>query len=251
MNLYFENHFILDDLNSWPGKVKRFLARLEKPIRKYRTIEHKIDEALKTDVLLRVNRPNNEYERYWNYSENKIDELIDGKMIVGFHGTRLIESEILNVKFNGLKPLSNSFTTHRINNLLSEKLISQIVAKILINNNRSNEEYRRGNVCFNHCLKTLQDERGFIRLYRAWGGEALYMNHEKNENILNELKKLGKPCIVVASIYPNEVGFMKSVSNKIMNIWLDRDCANKWNEDTDTFVRREVKVLDKRNIDVR
>ena len=50
--------------------------------------------------------------------------------------------------------------------------------------------------CFTRAL--LRDESGIERLFRSWGGEALYNSHEDDKKTGPTLAALGKPCIVIA-----------------------------------------------------
>ena len=47
---------------------------------------------------------------------------------------------------------------------------------------------------------TLQDCDAVYRLFRSWGGEALYWGHEKDTYLAPVLGRIGVPCIVVCAI---------------------------------------------------
>ena len=212
LNFYYPDHLVLDDIHTWPKKVRRLLTRLEPKLHEYRDLESKIDTAEQLNSSLRVCRRWNEHERYWSSTKYKIHEYLNSKMIIGFHCTRLTEIEIKDIKKNGLKPLSVEHTISRINKTIDDGLI----AKQLIQNNEVNDINRKGRVCFFHSPSNLNDEVGLCRLFRAWGGEAIYVNHEKNKSLFSKLTSIGKPCIVVASIFPNEVN---DIEKRIISVW--------------------------------
>jgi hypothetical protein len=243
MNIDYKEHIVLDSIETWPKELQKFLNSLESEIRKYREVELNIDKEAKLNVLLRVNRRRNDYDEYWKYAVSEVKNFIKNKMIVGFHCSRLTEGEIFDVEKNGLRPLSFQFAVNRINTLLEHKFISPNVAKRLLGNNKCKEENRNENVCFFHCLSTLKDESGLHRLFRAWGGEAIYSSHEFNSDIFHELTLVGTPSIVVASLYPDEVGLFNDIEQRIIDVWIDRIIDEDCRHDCDTIVRRQVKVL--------
>lgn len=244
MTFDYPNHFVLDDIQTWPSRISRILTKLEPNLQEYREIELQIDDAAEKDVLLRINRPTNKNEKFWNYAVSRISELIKDFLVVGFHCSRLTENEISDVKRNGLTPLMTKFAVTRIKTLTRDGLLSPITAQKLIEENEAGATNRNGNVCFFHCLSTLKDESGLYQLFRAWGGEAIYLNHENNPSVFHEITAVGKPCIILASIYPNEVGFFNDLEERIIKIWLDRNVETESNYDCDSLVKRQVSVLE-------
>ena len=244
MELNYPNHIILDDIGTWPTQISNLLTEVESNIHKYRTRELEIDNAAKSNVLLRYQRPINEYNSYWSDAISRIKYFINESMIVGFHCSRLTNDEIASVRQNGLLPLAYEYTIRRIDIIKKAGLISPIVAQELIEKNESRAQNRNGNVCFFHALRTLKDDVGLYRLFRAWGGEAIYLNHENNQQVFQEIIKIGTPCIVVASLQPEEVGFFNDIAPRIINTWLDRNALTEYSQDCDTIVKREVSVLE-------
>lgn len=47
---------------------------------------------------------------------------------------------------------------------------------------------------------TLREYSRVYRLFRSWGGEAIYCGHEKDERIAHVLCRTGTPCIVKCAI---------------------------------------------------
>ena len=240
----YKNHFILDLIETWPDSIKKYLSTNEKGLMKYVIEENRLDKKAQTDIMIRFNRPENSFQRYWNNAVELIKEQIYNYSIVGFHCTRLTESEILDIQTNGLHPLEPSFTEYRITNLVKQNFISSFTAKEIHSSNLSSADNRKGNVCFFHCISTLKDEWGLYRLFRFWGGEAIYFLHEKNPNILKELLSIGIPCIVVGSLKPTDIINIRSIEERIIYVWLSQKDKNAHSQDCDTFVKYNVPVLE-------
>ena len=175
ISLYHKNHIILDQMETWPDSIKKYLTVNEEKLKAYVLQEQSLDKQAEANAILRYHRPKNNYQISWNSAIEMIKQQIEGYSIIGFHCTRLTESEILDIKINGLHPLDPSFTEYRIINLLKQNLISSFTANAIRTLNESSAYSRKDNVCFFHCLSTLQDEWGLYRLFCFWGGEAVYI----------------------------------------------------------------------------
>jgi len=102
-----------------------------------------------------------------------------------------------------------------------------------------------GTVCFCHCVSTLKDEWGLYRLFRSWGGEALYCHHEEDSPARDELRRIGTPCIVVGSLQRPDISTITSFEERIIRVWLARNDPGAHSQDFDTVVKgRSVPVLD-------
>ena len=213
-------------------------------MREYVREENRIDELAETDVLLRIDRPTNPREEYWHNSLNEIREIVKGCNIAGFHCTRLVETEIGEIRKNGLQPLSYDFSLKRIKNIQRLGLMDPITANALIENNKINDPARNGKIAFFHCISTFRNVHCLHRLFRSWGGEALYWCHEDNSDISNVLQNIGTPCIVVGSLHLSEISCWPSMEERIVNIWLDKDKLDAFSQDRDTFIERPVDVVE-------
>ena len=59
---------------------------------------------------------------------------------------------------------------------------------------------RTNKICFCANRTVLRDFGAVYRLFRFWGGEAVYREFESNASIGNKLRSIGIPCIVVCTI---------------------------------------------------
>jgi len=243
-NINLEDHLVLDDCQTWPNALIELLKQDEKVLRDYKREENRIDEMAETDVDLRWDRPANFLEESWQVSLDTIREITRDLRIVGFHCTRLVDAEAKEILSGGLRPLSIEFSMHRIRRIQREGLIDQIAANALIEKNKINETSRKGKIAFFHCVSTLRNEHGLYRLFRSWGGEALYSCHERNAQVLNVLTNIGAPCIVIGSLNLSEISCCPTFEERFVNVWLDRDRKFAFSQDRDTFVSRSVRVMD-------
>ena len=78
---------------------------------------------------------------------------------------------------------------------------------------------RAGMTWFCFTRAQLRDEASIERLFRSWGGEALYNSHEGDEETGPLLKSLGRPCIVVATVPVVKVATCMEVGRRLVNIW--------------------------------
>lgn len=248
--LYYENYVILDVLETWPTQVIDLLELNLKIIQSYLIEQKEIDEKLCTDDLeYRLNPPNNSWMQEWADVTAKIKIIIQDYLFCGLHCTRLVESEIDDIQFNGLKPLCPDFTKKRLEKLLKDNLISLETAQEIINENESSISSRIGQVCFSHCLSTLTQEPYVYRLFRSWGGEAIYVGREYKPSG-KELRHIGIPCIVVGVLNYSDIAYANTVclfEERMINIWANyyKLCEGiPEDNDFDSSLKKDVQIID-------
>ena len=240
----YSNHFILDDILTWPTDTNNVLIENEEYLRKYKKREKEIDSACQRDELQRFNTPINEYKELWESTISQITESNEGYKIIGFHCSRYIDEEIENIICNGLHPLNSSFLKERIERLYLNNLIDLETTRQLQTKNKAEDNNRKDKICFFHSVSTLKKENDLIRLFRAWGGEALYWHYEKDTNIFEILNRIGKPCIVVASCKINELHAYTKIEEKMIDIWLSRKSNYISINDINTSCKINVNALE-------
>ena len=120
--------------------------------------------------------------------------------ILGWHCTRLTDTEADNVRGGGMQLPSADMLTRRIDALLEAELISCEVARRLKSENRADDEFRAGMVWFCFFPPGYVDEYGIGRFFQHWGGEALYVCHERDPVTSPVLKRVGTPRLVEAEV---------------------------------------------------
>lgn len=248
--LYYENHVILDVLETWPTQVINLLKMDSKIIQSYLIEQKEIDDRCSTgDLDFRFNPPDNSWIKEWEDLTRKLKLMIQDCLFCGFHCTRLVESEIDDIQSNGLKPLCPDFTNKRIEKILKDNLISLETAQEIMNENESSISGRIGQVCFSHCLSTLTEELGLYRLFRSWGGEAIYVGRE-NELSGKELRNIGIPCIVVGILNYSDIAYANSCclfEERIIHIWANYHKLCKGiqeDNDFDSLIKKDVQIID-------
>ena len=233
-NIYDKHNFILDNIDTRPVSVKKLIILNDKLIKQFLLEESFIDNKAYEDVMYRINRPINKYKEKWSILLDKIEREIEKIQIMSFHCTRLTDQEINDIVQNGLKPLDFNFTKKRLDCLLKEWLINKNTYNILLKENAASDENRKWKIFFFHCISTCRDEWWLHRLFRSWGGEAIYLNHEENKEINNQIRKIGKPCIIVATLDYNETKLYQWIAEKIIKIMLNIGSISRY--DTDSYI---------------
>lgn len=237
-----KDSFILDGISTWPIEIKSTIISNESILRKYLTKESAIDKQAREDVNLRIDRPSNKYKDNWLSLLKIIEEKLRFKKIVAFHCTRITEYEREDILKNWLMPLCPDFSIQRLKRIFEEGIISEKTYKIILDQNESNAYNRKGNVCFFHCLSNFKDELWIYRLLKSRGGEALYCNHEYNKEVIDELNKISKPCIVVACLEYSELNSSACIPEKMIKLMIDEGRTEKINHCFDSFIKHIVKV---------
>lgn len=120
--------------------------------------------------------------------------------LVGYHCTRLTSEEIEEIRTNGMLLQNAGSLSARIERLQQNHLLSRENAERLRARNQADASNRRNMLWFCFFEPFLAGEHGIARLFRSWGGEALYNSHEKDAVTGRVLRSIGKPCIVKANV---------------------------------------------------
>lgn len=232
----FNNHIILDKINSWPEEVLTLLKTNEISLKRFFEEEHRVDKLAEKDIIIRTHRPQNVHQERWKIINNKIEEILKEYNIIGIHCTKLMDYEILDILNNGLRPLNIDFANQRVMSLYKSGLISQELKNELENKEELSDENRKGYIFVFHCLSTLKDESGLNRLFAYWGGESLYayLNNHK------ELKEIGTSCIVFTSIKIKELEIYPELSERMIAFYFNGD---DYPPDTDSIIKSNLNVL--------
>jgi hypothetical protein len=234
--IIYENHIILDKIDSWPSRVLDVVKANEDSLKGFLLEEHRIDELSREDLTIRYYRPKNLYFEIWDNTIQEIDEILKKYSIIGFHCTKLLEPEIRDIQLNGLRPLNKDFAYQRIESAFEQGLISERLRNELKSKEELDADNRKGKIFVFHCLTTLKDEWGLNRLLGYWGGESLY-GYIKNPQ---ELKNIGIPCIALTSIEIKNLDIYPELSKRMIAYYFD---DNYYPHDTDSIFETNLNVL--------
>jgi len=228
-----DNHIILDNLQTWPIEILNILDSAKDDIEKFIIEERRIDKLGEEIIEYRFDRPYNDYSPKWDRTLESVNSILEHQTIVGFHCTRLMDYEISDVLNNGLIPLNFEFAKKRINKLYDLNNISTELKNNLINKPELIDKSRVNRTFFFHCISTLKDKSGLSRLFKYWGGEAMYLCFENN----TKLQEIGIPCIILASLK------IKDFNQKILSLGERMICIylndNYYSHDFDNWLLKD------------
>ncbi len=127
----------------------------------------------------------------------RADEILADEQLLGFHCTRLADDEIADVQERGLHLPNADFLQERIGRRIEAGEIPQSLGFQLLNKHQAGDQYRQGCLCFINMRSVLRSEGAIGRLFRSWGGEALYNSHEDDLETGPLLRRIGTPCVWV------------------------------------------------------
>ena len=119
---------------------------------------------------------------------------------VGYHCTRLTAAEICQIRANGMVTLSPDHLVARVRSRIEAGEIPEALGRRLIDDHGAGIDARRGKLWFVAGKSSLKDESGLYRLFRHWGGEGVYVGHERDPELGPLLRTIGEPCIVAAAL---------------------------------------------------
>lgn len=118
----------------------------------------------------------------------------------GYHCTRLTEPEISAIITSGMQPLSGAKLRDRIVALHRSGLITSAFARLLSSKNYADDHNRQGMIWFIFFPPHRVPEHGVDHFFRYWGGESLYMPHQRDGLFDPKLGQIGTPCLVEADV---------------------------------------------------
>ena len=150
------------------------------------------------------------------------DVLKTDYVLQGYHCTRLTEPEIEHILANGMQVPDREMLCSRINALERAGVVEPGISERLKERNQADESSRAGKIWFCFYPPRLAGQGGIERLFRSWGGEALYNSHEDDPLSGSVLNKIGVPCIVEAYVpiaaLPERCGLdFKIIRNYLVN----------------------------------
>ncbi len=212
----------LDDEETWPPELRLlFDAELE-ALSGYESERERVDNLCRDDVVLRTYPPENPYSRDRERVLDAVNAMLAQASLVGWHCTRLHETEITSIERDGLRPLDSALLRRRIQACVQAGDLAAEVAKRLHSEHQADDDNRKGLLWFIFTRDTLRDEHGVYRLFRSWGGEALYNSHEDDPATSAALRGIGIPCLVEAFVPVAEIKTFGAIGQRFLNIYLDR-----------------------------
>ncbi len=202
---------ILNDVNTWPDDVKEYLNEHVHIFRKWEQQPSGGPIAPYHEIMAQV-------AEYESFIEG-LRTVLSNQVLRGYHCTRLTEQEVNEIIANGMQLPNQTMLRNRIQMLQNAGSINAAIAERLQKENQADDDNRAGMIWFCFSTDILKCKSGVIRLFRSWGGEALYNSHERDKVTGSILRQLGSPCIVEADI---------SISNFPRHTFLDNKVARQF-----------------------
>lgn len=196
----------IEDFRTWPVTIQNTVRQHKELILNFREERKRIDRACQEDMTLRFDPPANEWKEEYQSLVDHLEPILFENRIIGYHCTRLTSEEIGEIKSGGLSVLSPDLVRNRLERLYSNVLLSEqeyayLTTSTAIQQSLNDEHGQRtGLLWFCPNRSTLAESSGVYRLFRSWGGEALYWGHEEDTDASHVLRRIGTPCIVKCAI---------------------------------------------------
>lgn len=238
-----EDNIIIDIIETWPQEIINIFEENLDNLKSYLDFEDEIDNKMDEDITIRYQRPQNPYNTIWECVMSEVEEILKKETFIGFHCSRLTNYEIDNIEEIGLKPLNEEFLESKLKMLYNHNLISENDLFYFNKNNSAHKKNRKDRVCMFFASKTLTNEGGLFRLFRSWGGEALYLNNEHNSEINSILFGIGTPCIVLCKVTHAEIDKYPRLSPTLAEIFLNSNEIDGFSYDFELHINKIVKVI--------
>ncbi len=184
----------LIDLNlpsAWPGDVLDYLGRHHALFLDWETGKPGISSSYERAL---------ERAKAYDRAIYGLRDALQPYAITGWHCTRLTQTEVATIILTGMHLPDATMLTRRIDALLNDGLLTGTIATRLKNENQAYDVNRAGMVWFCFFPPRLTGESGIERLFRHWGGEALYNSHEDDPETGVAIASIGVPCVVEADV---------------------------------------------------
>ncbi len=196
----------IEDQESWPPDFVSEVTRHRPLILAYQRERSRIDKLCQDDVMVRIDPPKNKHKAAYTNLVDRLEALLSPHRLVAYHCTRLTPHEIGVIKNGGLRLLTQDLVKQKLDRCHADGHIAHDAYQYLkrsesiAGNVGDVHANRSGMIWFCPNRSTLREYSGVYRLFRSWGGEAIYCGHEKDEKIADVLASVGIPCIVKCAI---------------------------------------------------
>lgn len=198
--------FELELPQTWPAAVRELVKGNREALIDYQRERGRIDRLGWADVRVRINPPSNPHRARYDALLALAEAQLRGHRLVGYHCTRLTPAEVGKIRREGLRALSPDLVRERLESLVDAGEMSAAKCRFFqehtaLHSHLANRHGRRtGLVWLCPNRSTLRVPSMVYRLFRSWGGEALYAGFEDDPAMIALLTALGKPAIVKCAV---------------------------------------------------
>jgi hypothetical protein len=214
---------LLDDETTWSPQVINYLDSYRDLFLKWELRSHDMPSSREYDEAIYGLR----------------DILNKDNVLKGYHCTRLTESEIEYILDNGMQLPNQEMLYQRIKSLKESGLIDSQICEYLKSKHQASETYRAGMLWFCFFPPHNAGQSGVERLFRSWGGEALYNSHEYDPISGPLLRQIGTPCIIEADVPISSLPKHNWLDSKVIRRYL----VNRGLKTTETLDHEDRAIL--------
>ncbi len=157
-----------------------------------------------------------EYDRFLE----GLRDVLNSHTLHGYHCARLTRPEVRQILTNGMQLPNGEMLHRRIRALEEANIIRPPIAERLKGENCADDSNRSGMIGFCFSPPHIAGQRGIERLFRSWGGEALYVAHERDLETGPILRRLGTPCIIEADVPISSLEVNGGLDDKVARRYL-------------------------------
>jgi len=232
---------LLDVLDTYPKHIKKLISENVPLLNEYFDEEQSLHEKHLQMNYFPTYSSNKYYQAYNSLVDKIVNYLSENcYYALSFHATRLLSQEITDIKTNGFKLFNKNEHSKKLD-LLNAYGFNKSEIDILKNCSYVENGQRSNKVYFCHAISTLNFDNGLNPFFSTWGGEITYWHKDIPSNILNRLKCIGIPCLVIAKL---PIFQITSVSYMIKSL-LHNFITKSQKEDIDTsLTTNDIVILD-------
>lgn len=166
---------------TWPDNIRTYLKAKHDLFLGRETGQEAISGALYDDAIY------------------KLTDLLTQYAVIGWHCTRLTESEVEKILQSGMQLPNAAMLESRLEAACVAGLLTEKLKDRLKENHWAGDENRAGRIWFTFFPP--RDAGGGINDFlESWGGEALCICHERDPETAPVLKGIGIPCVIEAVV---------------------------------------------------
>lgn len=182
------NHIEVENANTWPIQARKLLENNLNILSLHAEREIAYPDL---PLLERINAVN-PYKAQQRSIIEQLDQIINNHHLIGYHCTRLLDSEITNIQINGLNPLSPELFANRIKQATEGNIITPDTASHLLSNNLCSETNRKGRLWFVCGISELKMNMGLVSFLKHGVAKQFI-------TVMRTMEFLGQPLNLLAN----------------------------------------------------
>lgn len=196
----------IEDEATWPEPFITAVRDHKALAVSYQRERSRIDKLCQDDVFLRIDPPTNRFKLEYEGLFEALDPMLREHRLLAYHCTRLTPHEVDNVRMEGLRILSANLVKQKIDDCYTDGWLSRDeydhlrASESIVLTTTDRWGKRVGLLSFCPNRSTLSSSMHVHRLFRSWGGEAIYAGHEEDAAVSKTLRRIGSPYIVKCGI---------------------------------------------------